>query len=1279
MRNQFVIAGMLICFCAMASSRGAVDPQLRRWTDRLIPLPKEIAVDSSITVPADKIKIAEFTPAPPRAATALWLLKTMTAGGAPENPEITFSLHLVGESPAVPADLAERLAGLPNSGQAYALAPRPDKRQIMLIANQPEGLLYAARTMLQLIARAPRDVNPATEIEIPWVNVVDWPDMQDRGTYCGAGGFDSYENDFKWMGRWKLNFAYRDADAKIDNIHAPEAEMFGTYEPIIGSPSKLRRLITAGAYAGVRVQTALGHLEQTCLGGHGLLQARRDPKMEKYLPALARQDPKLKFDPYMVGLSMSSPVTIDILTAWLAEIAGVTEGYSDRITVCLTENRTYCHDDMLKSTAEKGFYDHYVSELEAVMEAMHRVRRQYPWLKYDIILSQGCRLDDTRRRLLEMVPADVGVHYYDGTLTYTSGKDEIIFPRLAEFAGKGGRAGVVPTITHACTAVVPWTGIDYIHFRCNEFVDKKLQLVMAFLQPDRYHCEQELMALAEWSWNAKGRTPAEFAAAYATVTGICDPETYAQWAVKASNAGWLLADSRFLADLPQNPAQGFYANQTFGDNLYKDKDINHPDKYHQGWQDAAAALALAYETGAPEMITESEAAFAGLSTYKTLKEISAMLHEDMDVKARADAFAGKLNDLDEYANLYRNALQEWTYLNLRKRAADGLPQLHHQWLGRHMPGRLQLTADALRRLAEPLGIPDPRPLSRGVEVATWDLEPAVGFKTFEYELSEYVPVEGGWFNLSARIGTPGTQLLFGKCEIYQIMPDGGAETPVARWQSAAIPFYIPARDPGARLVVRHAMRTHHNRPGQGAFVLTRVYGRNDFPRGGEPVIPSAGETLVKIAEVYPPAPARDQPVRVGVLHGLAGENLAETLRKEQWLAPVLLEAPSPENLAQCSVLIFGQMAAQPERMLDWAPAVKSWVRNGGGVMFLHDAVGYRAHMAMFPEGGHGVDHPKHNRVKVVRAHPITAGLGPGAIFTPGFAYDHVVMEKGAAGEVLLVSEGDNRPVFIIGEYGRGRYILNGMLTGAPAGKNVSKGGQHDDGDIGSEEERNILLNGIKWLTPRAGPAADGAGNMMKNPGAEEIIAYSDYPKHSPHLLPATDMVPPGWGAYRGVGRGTWGSSKAESHSGARSAFLQFNDWQESDGEKSVQLGLLLGEGCGYRHPGAMACKPNTDYVFSVWLKGNVPIVKMSVMGWDQAGKRETILLKTLSQAGKLLPQRTIQFGFPPAPDWSCYEGTFATNAETVGFHVAIFIPNAPFLQPGQSVFIDDAVILPAGT
>lgn len=1270
-RQKLLVAGLIYAFCMASALQSASDPRMRRWTDRLIPLPKEISIDSSITIRADKIKVADFAATTPRAETALWLLKTLTAGGSPENPQITFSLHLNGHSPAVPAPITKRLGALPNGDQAYAIVSRPDTGEIMLIANDAEGLFYAVRTILQLLLQPGQAINSATALEIPWAQVMDWPDMKDRGAFCAIGGFDTFERDFQWMGRWKLNCFNRNCDVRIDNAHSPEHEMFKTYEPIISQPSRRRRQMVESAFAGVRMYAALNHIEQTCLYG-GLLEARTNPAMKKYLEVLARQDPNQKFDPYMAALSVSNPATIDLLAAWFEKMAELSVGHNDRIIVWLTENRTYCHDDMRKAMADKGFYDHYVMELEAVMQAMERARRKCEWLKYDIGLSQGCRLQETRERILKMVPADVGVHYYDGTLTYTSSKNEIIFPELAEFARAGGRAGVVPTITHACEAVVPWTGLDYIHFRCNEFVDKGLQSVFAFIQPDRYHCEQELMALAEWSWNAGGRTPAEFAEAYAAATRICNPKLYSQWAVKAGNAGWLLADSRFLVSIHRNPAQGLYANQKFGDTLYGNKDINDPVKFQQGFQDAVNALALAYESGVPAMITESEVTYAALATYAALGDISGILRGDMEENARTREFGEKLNSLDEYANLYRNAMHEWTQGNVQKRLADGLAEIHPNKLNRHMPLRLQMVANALRRLAALRGIPDPRPLSRGVEVAEWSLAPHAGVKMFEYDISTRVPLAGGWFNIGALVATPETQVMFIGCDIMSVADTSQLPTPVARWKSEVSPFYIPPRAPGVKLVARHAIQAHYGRPGAGHFVLTQVYIRGDYPRGIA-VGDAGAAALIQAVDVHPAIIQNDQPVRVGVLQGVSAENLMAVLRQAAGLEPVLIEDATPENLAKTSVLIFDQLAARPERMLDWMPAVKSWTENGGGVMFIHDAVGYRSHIAMFPQGGHGVDHLKHDKVEVVKTHPITEGFEVGAVFNPGFAYDHIVMEPGGSGDVLLVSEGDKRPALIAGIHGQGRYVLNGMLTGGPADRNVSRGERRFDGDLGSEEELKILLNAIKWLMPRR--AYDGAVNMMKNPGAEEIIAYGDYPKNSPYQLAAADTVSPGWGAYRGVGRGVWGSSAKEARSGKRSVFLRFADWQELDGEKQVNIGLLLGEGCGYRASGAIPCAGNTDFVFSLWLKGNTPIVKIAVMGWDKAGRREIILLNTL-KGMRQYSVKLIRFGFPPEQDWAHYEGSFSTNSATTAFHLAIFIPNAPFLRPGQSIFADDAVILP---
>ncbi len=806
---------------AAAAARGAVDPQLKRWTNRLIPMPQEIAVDGSIVVPAGKIKIAAFAPAAPRSATALRLLQSLAGGGAPAEAEVVISLHLNDESARAPDDLQQRLAGLPNADQAYAIAPDPAKREIMLVANSPEGLLYAVRTLLQLVDNTTQGIGPATELEIPWARIVDWPDIRDRGTFCCIRGV----KDYQWMGKWKLNFVNYDAGCKIDNVAAPGVEMFGTYEPILSRPTQLRREIREAAYAGVRIQLAVSHLEQLCLGGHGLLHARRDPKMEKYLPVLAVQDPNQKFDPFREGLSFSNPATTDLLADWLGQIADISDGFSRRITVWLSEGKRYCHADMQQSTAEKGFYEQYVLEIEAIEKAAQKVRRKYPWLQYDVALSQACRPDEVRQKIFNCLPPDVGVHYYDGGVTYVSSKKKLIFPMLAEFAAGGGRAGLVPTITHACGTVVPWTGLPYLNFRCKEAADKKLQTFMAFIQPDRYHCELELTALAEWSWNADGRTPAEFAEAYASVTKICAPGPYAGWTVKAGNAGWLLADSLFLNEIPGNPSQGLFANQQFGDNLYRDHEINNPELFAAGYRDAVDAMTAARNAGIGLMIAESEVTLTSLQAFDLLKKISALLHGDLDEQQRTE-LAGALGRLDKCAHLFRNAMQEWTSLMLQRRYADGIepPRLH--WLNRHLPLRLQMAANAIRQLVAPLELPDPRPLSRGMPVGAWELKAHSPATLFEYDVSRHVPPSGGQFYVS--VDNPRAGWIT-QCDFAIAPPGDDAPKTVARLENRVFPICLPPRATEEKMLLRPTLYLYSGRPGKANIVLTQVYSRDEYP------------------------------------------------------------------------------------------------------------------------------------------------------------------------------------------------------------------------------------------------------------------------------------------------------------------------------------------------------------------------------------------------------------------------------------------------------------------
>jgi len=76
-------------------------------------------------------------------------------------------------NPAVPAALLDALAGKPNADQGYVISSSVN--EIILAANEPVGVLYAAQTLVQM-----------TEPDgtIPEGRIIDWPERRYRGIFA---------------------------------------------------------------------------------------------------------------------------------------------------------------------------------------------------------------------------------------------------------------------------------------------------------------------------------------------------------------------------------------------------------------------------------------------------------------------------------------------------------------------------------------------------------------------------------------------------------------------------------------------------------------------------------------------------------------------------------------------------------------------------------------------------------------------------------------------------------------------------------------------------------------------------------------------------------------------------------------------------------------------------------------------------------------------------------------------------------------------------------------
>ncbi len=137
-----------------------------------------------------------------------------------------------------------------------------------------------------------------------------------------------------------------------------------------------------------------------------------------------------------------------------------------------------------------------------------------------------------------MIPRGVKVWYYHSLLTYNCGEEPIIQDAFADFARRGGWAGLCFNVVADVGRLQPFTCPHFIEFRLREVSGKGLSGVLGYATP-RLPCARfNIEALAEWSWNVRGRTPREFATAWAVRRGLRAPELFADWCETLGPVAW---------------------------------------------------------------------------------------------------------------------------------------------------------------------------------------------------------------------------------------------------------------------------------------------------------------------------------------------------------------------------------------------------------------------------------------------------------------------------------------------------------------------------------------------------------------------------------------------------------------------------------------------------------------------------------------------------------------------------------------------------------------------
>jgi len=481
------------------------------WARRLLPLPKEVTIDKQVQLPAAEVKLTLAKGSGDVVQTAADEIRSLLAENAGEAAgDSRFEILLGvcdsgGRLDGVAVPDAARLADLPNADQAYVIRPLGDAR-LVLAALDERGVYYAAQTLRQLLEGGSR----GGRVAIPLATVTDWPDLAERGEWGGSAN-----RDVVWMAQHKMNLV----ESHVTLAMTEDGRGRAAADP---------ELVDLSRRHALKFVPVITHLNG--LGRTGIYHT---------YPELRGQGDRAVHPTHtdLVAPCCSQPKLTEILADWMISL-GDQEGVTD-VCAWLSElSNQYCDCERCR----KAGVGQYALETRCLVAAYRLAQKKHPDLGFRILLTQGSYASNDK--VLAEIPPDVGVTYYDGGRTYDSSREPMIYPLLEEYTARGGWLGCYPQLTASWRIVCPWSGPQFIRARMNEFVDKKLNCLCGYATPDNRLYEFNVLAAAEWSWNARGRDEREFAAAWATRRGIEDPDAAADWAVTLGPVGWDVYGSR---------------------------------------------------------------------------------------------------------------------------------------------------------------------------------------------------------------------------------------------------------------------------------------------------------------------------------------------------------------------------------------------------------------------------------------------------------------------------------------------------------------------------------------------------------------------------------------------------------------------------------------------------------------------------------------------------------------------------------------------------------------
>jgi hypothetical protein len=339
--------------------------------------------------------------------------------------------------------------------------------------------------------------------------------------------------------------------------------------------------------------------------------------------------------------------------------------------------------------------------LAAWREAQKRVR------KFGLRVLTSEETYPSHKLLFPEIPGDVKLWYYHSLFTYTAMERAMITGETAKFAASGHWVGVCPSLVAHVGFTEPFTSGQFVQARVREFTDKKLRGIIGYPSPRVRYARYNVEAMAEWTWNPQGRTPRDFAIAWATREHIRAPEKFAEWAELHGAVAWDVYGSDWPAG-EQRHVPGPVAELLCKGELpplgevkwgvYPAPwgDIQSAAQLDADVQAAARAVALAREIGVEEFLQESLVVQGYINALKALWELKQIVTPQGVASENRGAAAAKFEAYHAAVRQSLKALPAWESTVAAPNSREGYVRKPGEKL-REMLTQMQTTASQVLR------------------------------------------------------------------------------------------------------------------------------------------------------------------------------------------------------------------------------------------------------------------------------------------------------------------------------------------------------------------------------------------------------------------------------------------------------------------------------------------------------------------------------------------------------------------------------------------------------